>query len=301
MPISVVIPVRNEGRRIVKTVHSIVSGRSSHFPLEIVIVDDASTDGACDDIGQITRGVPEVTLVVQRLNQWSGIPYARNRGVEATSYSLLVITDGNTKFPSNWDAPIRRHFDKRRIVAATIADMASSFCGYGCTLVLPSMGVTWLPIPNAYGGYVPVAACTCTVIDRTLFHHLGGYDESLPLYGAAEPEFSVRAWLSGFEIVNVPNLVISHRFRPEKERELFHSSNSSILLPNYLRFACYYLPEQLLMRSYRYFSELMRDDFEPCLARLEAEGVWARREQLKGFPRDFKWFIRKFRLMENCN
>lgn len=47
-PISVVIPSRNEGGNILRTVRSLVEGRSSGFPLEVVVVDDDSTDGSCD-------------------------------------------------------------------------------------------------------------------------------------------------------------------------------------------------------------------------------------------------------------
>jgi hypothetical protein len=39
--------------------------------------------------------------------------------------------------------------------------------------MLPSMGVTWIPTPLGYGGYVPISACTGTVIDRDCSISLG--------------------------------------------------------------------------------------------------------------------------------
>jgi glycosyltransferase involved in cell wall biosynthesis len=239
----------------------------------------------------------EVRIAVRRLNSWSGIPYARNRGAEVASHPIYLITDGNTVYPKDWDGPVHRHFHRSRILAGTISDMDSAFRGYGCALVLPSMGATWLPTPDAYGGYVPLAACTCTVIDQSLFHQLGGYDETLPLYGAAEPEFSVRAWLSGYEIVNVPDLVVQHRFRPKAEHDAFRASISPTLLRGYLRFACYYLPEKLLFNSYEYFQKMLPRDFDECMGGLVAEGVWERREHLtRKLPRTFDWFVSRFRL-----
>jgi glycosyltransferase involved in cell wall biosynthesis len=296
-PISVIIPVRDEGERLFRTVRSIVSGRSCRFPLEVVVVDDASSDDACERLPRITQATPEVRLVVRRLPHWSGIPYARNRGAEAASYPIYVTTDANTRFPKNWDLPIRRSFQRHRLLAGTIADASSSFRGHGCALTLPSMGVTWIPVAGAYAGHVPIAACSLTVIDRSLFHHLGGYDESLPLYGAAEPEFSLRAWLSAYEIVNVPDLVIHHRFRPRSERRAFHETNSPVLLRNYLRFACYYLPEELLARTYKYYAKLAPSVCTAWQSELEDGEVWARRAQLKRqLPFDFQWFARKFAL-----
>jgi len=297
MPISIIIPVRNEGQRIIRTIQSLVFGRSCRFPLEIVVVDDASTDGACNGLAQLNHGMPEVRVIIRRLNSWSGIPYARNRGAEAATYPIFLMTDGNTCYPKNWDQPIRRNFHRSRLLAGTIADLGSPFCGYGCALVLPSMGITWMTTAHAYGGYAPVAPCTCTVIDQALFHQLGGYDETLPLYGAAEPEFSVRTWLSGYEIVNLPDLLVHHRFRPAAEYNAFRAAISGILLRSYLRFACYYLPEALLRQTYDYYQAWMPHDFDECLAQIIKDGVWTRRDQLKQqLPLDFSWFARKFSL-----
>jgi glycosyltransferase involved in cell wall biosynthesis len=297
-PISVIIPVRNEGDRIARTIQSIAAGRSVCFPLELVVVDDASTDGACDRLNQTIEDSPETTLIVRRLESWSGIPYARNRGAEAASYPIYFITDGNTHFPQNWDLPIWRFLDRGRILAATILDMASSFQGFGCQLMLPSMGVTWIPLPHAYGGYVPISSCAGTVVDRGLFHRLGGYDETLPLYGAAEPELSVRAWLSGYEIVGVPELRIHHRFRPRVEYDAFLASITPIQVHNCLRFACYYLPDDLLARTCDYYARLHPREFSQIWTDLYGSDVWGRRANYLGhLPRDFRWFAGKFPLL----
>jgi glycosyltransferase involved in cell wall biosynthesis len=296
-PISVIIPVRNEGDRIAGAIRSIIEGRSCCFPLELVIVDDASTDGACDDLGRLIEGSPETRLTVRRLESWSGIPCARNRGADIASYPIYFITDGNTRFPQNWDVPICRYFSKGRILAATIVDMASSFQGFGCQLMLPSMSVTWIPVPHAFGWHAPVSACTGTVIERDLYHRLGGYDESLPLYGAAEPEFSIRAWLSGYEIINLPDLAILHRFKPKTMLSTFLSANSTVLNHNYLRFACYYLPEALLADSYQYYWRQSPDDYDSFSRELEKGAIWERRAHLRRtLPKNFDWFASAFRV-----
>ena len=226
-----------------------------------------------------------------------GIPYARNRGAEWATSPICLITDGNTLFPENWDLPIRRAFRPNRILAGTIFDIKSQFRGYGCTLVLPSMGTSWISAPGLAYGRVPVAACSCTVIDRHLFFHLGGYDESLPIYGAAEPEFSLRAWLNGYEIVNVPDLAIHHHFRPRAQFDAFRESIKHILVRNYLRFSCYYLPEDLLLRTYHYYAGLAPTEFERCIAEGVPQASWGRREELARLPFDFNWFATRFNLI----
>jgi glycosyltransferase involved in cell wall biosynthesis len=304
-PTSVIIPVRNEGGRIAKTIQSIVGGRSCCFPLELVIVDDASTDGACENLEQWIEGSPETRLTVRRLESWSGIPCARNRGAEIAAHPIYFITDGNTRFPRNWDVPIWSYFSKGRILAATIVDLASSFQGFGCQLMLPSMSVTWIPVPHAYGWHVPVSACTGTVIERELYGRLGGYDESLPLYGAAEPELSMRACLSGYEIVNPPGLRIHHRFRPRVEHDAFLASITPIQVRNYLRFACYYLPDDLLIHTCDYYARLAPEMFNRLWTDLHGSDVWLRRATFSHhLAHDFVWFARKFPLLRDqrlCN
>ncbi len=292
--ISVVIPVRNEGSRIHRAVRSIAAGRSWRFPLEIIVVDDASCDAGCDSLYESIEKCDDVQLVIVRLATWSGIPFARNRGAERARYPTLIATDGNTEFPPNWDLPIWRHLRPNRMLAATILDMDSNFRGYGCQLQIPSMGVTWIPVPLAYGGHVPIASCAGSVIDRALFHRLGGYDESLPLYGAAEPEFSLRLWLSGCEVINIPELGIRHRFRPLKEHHAYRTSIHSVLFKNYLRFACYYLPPDLLEDAYRYYASDSSDEVTNCVKELVREGVWERRAELSRLPLDFRWFAQRF-------
>src|SRR5206468_1565064 len=128
------------------------------------------------------------------------------------------------------------------------------FVGHGCHLALPSMGVAWRSDDGGSALHpVPVAACTGTVIDRALFHQLGGYDETLPLYGAAEPELSIRAWLGGFAIANTPDFRIGHRFRPPGAVSAFWQANRPRLIANYLRLASYYLPEHWLALAWEHY------------------------------------------------
>jgi glycosyltransferase involved in cell wall biosynthesis len=278
-------------------VESLVRGRSCDFPLEIVIVDDASDDAPCG-IEEAIGGASATSLKLRRLDRWSGIPAARNRGAEIADHEIYLVTDGNACFPENWDLPIRQHYRPGRILAATILDMASSFRGFGCQLTMPSMGVTWIPVPGAYGGYAPISSCAGTVIGRRLFHHLGGYDESLPLYGSAEPEFSIRAWLSGYEIVSLPGLQVRHRFRPRCEHDRFLASIAPVQLRNHLRFALYYLPDEWLARTCAHHARQHPDLFEPIWSELKASDAGARRALLAArLPRDFRWFAGAFPLL----
>jgi glycosyltransferase involved in cell wall biosynthesis len=294
--ISVVIPVRNEGMRLAKALRSIATGRSHLFPLEVVVIDDASDDGGCDAVqGLFTWARDRVCLNVIRLDRWSGIPFARNCGAFAASAENLFITDANVTFPRNWDVPIFERLRPNVALCATIADDASAFRGFGCVLELPSMGVRWLPSPDAFGGYVPVASSAGTIVSAALFRQLGGYDTAMPIYGAHEPEFSVRLWLSGAAIVTAPDLVVTHRFRPETERKPFLSNIAELEVQNYVRFGLLYLDEKDALTTIRHYATASPTHLEQALRQMQRGDVWVRRAELRQNLRyPFAEYARRF-------
>jgi glycosyltransferase involved in cell wall biosynthesis len=300
--ISVVIPARNEGDKLLKAVESIIGGWSGRVHLEIVIVDDASDDTSCVVLMKRSQQWRNhsVQIRVVRLPQWSGIPYARNAGAFLARGEILFITDANVIFPTNWDELITRRFRPDSVFCATIADTRSAFVGYGCTLHLPSMGTKWLGTPYMFGGFVPVVPCSATILPADLFRRLGGYDVKMPLYGAAEPEFSVRLWLSGIQIFALPELVLFHHFRPRSRHAAFLGQFQEVFARNYIRFGLLYLDAPIAVQMLHFYAAGYPMKFRNMLAHVVNHGVWGRREELKRILRyDFADYLRHFSLRIN--
>lgn len=89
-PVSVIVPAYNEKEGIEAAVRSIVAGR---HPIEVVVVDDGSTDGTADIVEAL--GLPQVTVVRQ---ENAGKPAALNHGVAVARHDLVVLVDGDTRF-----------------------------------------------------------------------------------------------------------------------------------------------------------------------------------------------------------
>ncbi|MER6976889.1 bifunctional polysaccharide deacetylase/glycosyltransferase family 2 protein [Streptomyces carpinensis] len=89
-PVSVIVPAYNEKECIANTLVSLA--RSTH-PIEIVVVDDGSTDGTADIAESL--GLPEVRVVRQPN---AGKPAALNNGARHARYDLVVMMDGDTVF-----------------------------------------------------------------------------------------------------------------------------------------------------------------------------------------------------------
>lgn len=88
--VSVVIPVYNGQRYLAQAIRSVVA--QSHQPLEIVVVDDGSTDSTAD----VAKKFPEVRYFYQ---ENAGQAAARNRGVKEAKGALLAFLDADDLWP----------------------------------------------------------------------------------------------------------------------------------------------------------------------------------------------------------
>ncbi|MGC4897529.1 bifunctional polysaccharide deacetylase/glycosyltransferase family 2 protein [Micromonospora sp. DT31] len=91
-PVSVIVPVYNEKEGIAAAVSSLATG-DHPGGIEVVVVDDGSTDGSADIVAALR--LPNVRIV-RKPN--GGKPSALNTGVALARHDLIVMVDGDTIF-----------------------------------------------------------------------------------------------------------------------------------------------------------------------------------------------------------
>ena len=90
-PVSVLVPAFNEAVGIAQSVRSLAA---SHYPdLEVLVIDDGSTDGTAEIVDAL--GLPRVR-VVRQVN--GGKAAALRTGTREASHDILVMLDGDTVF-----------------------------------------------------------------------------------------------------------------------------------------------------------------------------------------------------------
>ena len=90
-PVSVIVPAYNEEVGIAAAVHSLAG--NDYPTLEIIVVDDGSTDGTAAAVEAIDD--PRVRLIRQANG---GKPAALNTGIAAARHDIIVMVDGDTIF-----------------------------------------------------------------------------------------------------------------------------------------------------------------------------------------------------------
>jgi cellulose synthase/poly-beta-1,6-N-acetylglucosamine synthase-like glycosyltransferase/peptidoglycan/xylan/chitin deacetylase (PgdA/CDA1 family) len=90
-PVSVIVPAYNEKEGIAAAVRSLAAG--DHPGIEVIVVDDGSTDGTADIVESLR--LPNVD-VISKPN--GGKASALNAGIAAARHELVVMVDGDTVF-----------------------------------------------------------------------------------------------------------------------------------------------------------------------------------------------------------
>ncbi len=91
MKVSVIIPAYNERDTIAETIKRV---RSSPVEKEIIVVDDASTDGTPEVVESLTG--PDLRLLRQQYNQGKGS--AIRRGLDAATGEIVLIQDADLEY-----------------------------------------------------------------------------------------------------------------------------------------------------------------------------------------------------------
>ncbi|WP_329037841.1 glycosyltransferase [Streptomyces sp. NBC_00178] len=108
-PVSVLVPAYNERECIEATVRSLVA---SDYPIEVIVIDDGSTDGTADLVDAMH--ISNVRVLRQRN---SGKPAALNNGIANARYDIVVMMDGDTVFEPSTVRELVQPFADSRVGA----------------------------------------------------------------------------------------------------------------------------------------------------------------------------------------
>ena len=104
MKLSVLMPVYNEKKTLAEIVSRVLNQRINGIDsLELVIVDDASTDGSTEIIEQLAGTHPQIEPIFQKKNRGKGA--AIREAIEAASGNIAIIQDADLEYDPN-DFPV---------------------------------------------------------------------------------------------------------------------------------------------------------------------------------------------------
>jgi len=226
--------------------------------LEVVIVDNASTDGT---LGLVERSLPGASII--SLGQNRGYGAGCNAGARVAKGEILVFMNQDVALsPSFLDGIVSMFHDDARIGVCggtvinwegtrlvSMGQVFDRWTGYGLDIGFGSSGVNMKPeVANVFS---PNGAAFA--VRRSVFDVIGGFDENFFLY-FDETDLSWRARIAGFRITCSRASVVRHMITPGRAHRpwsRYYIDRNSLLsaVRNYqLSSLVLFLPTSLMSR-----------------------------------------------------
>ncbi|MEM3795599.1 MAG: glycosyltransferase, partial [Thermoprotei archaeon] len=180
---------------------------SEELNKEVILVDNGSTDGSLEFVSQ--RFGPKLKLV--GLGENRGHAAGMNAGAAACSSDVefLVFANNDVTYPAKLVSAIVEYMDRNPRIGVAgcmeiIPGRPTNFCGSCYDLRLYNVA------PKCGG-----QPCLVTTVENLItvrgdvFRSLGGFDSELTNV-FDEQELCIRVWMSGYQVVCIPNLSFVH-------------------------------------------------------------------------------------------
>jgi len=284
--VSVIIPVKNEGTWIRKTIDSLFQVKTT-LPFEVIVVDNDSNDGCCDFL--VSCNNPQLTLLSEKGN---GIARARNAGARIAKGEILIFCDAHLRFEDGWMEKLIKPIQDG-LAAATnpcIADLQNpKRMGFGYTWG-ENLTIKWNPgVPFPFPS--PFLAGGCLAIMKDVFYQIEGFDQAFRGWGYDDQEISLKLWLFGYRCLVQPKVKILHYFR--KTSPPYPQLNEDLYF-NLLRMAYLHFTQERINKCKRLIQHADICKIEQWI--LSSNVLETRVKYLRLRKHDDDWFMQKFNI-----
>ncbi len=214
MSVSIIIPAHNEAHFITFTVNRLHEVLKDHVPYEVIIVENASTDGTRDAL----RSLDDVTVI--HVDQKVTVSMARNIGIAAAQLPIIALVDADVLLTAQWAAELVRQIDQLRQDPLQITG-----CRYALSESPSWIEKSWFAHMRASG--TPYINSGNLITTREVMDLVGGFDPGM--ITGEDVDFCLRAARQGVRLVVNEQFVAHHEGYPRSllsffNRELWHGT-----------------------------------------------------------------------------
>lgn len=237
---SVVIPNWNGRELLEKYLPSMIEALHHHSGSEIIVVDNASTDGSADFVRERFPSV-QVLSLPRNLGFGGG----SNAGVEAAKNDIVVLLNSDMRVERDFLAPLLEPFAETDVFAVSCqiyfsdpkklreeTGLTEGWWDNGGLRVRHRVdGAVDRAFPCFYGG-----GGSCA-FDRAKFRELGGFDELYRPFYLEDTDLGFQAWKRGWKVFYQPKSVVYHEHRGTIGKRFSQSYIDGVLKKNFILFA----------------------------------------------------------------
>lgn len=205
---SVIIPARNEARTIARLIRAVLEQAHSDRPVEVLVVDDGSTD----DTPAVARAAGARVIELASRPGGGNPAMARNRGAVAATGNVLVFLDADCLPGPGWLPRLLAAHDAGATVVGGALDLPGGLsptarCDYYCGWYHAHSKRPAGEVPNHPPGNLSVR--------REVFASTSGFTEQQPVaYAHEELAWQAEVRGRGGRIIFDPRAIVYHYNRP---------------------------------------------------------------------------------------
>jgi O-antigen biosynthesis protein len=236
---SVVIPNWNGRDLLAKYLRSVVEAMAGHPDNEIIVVDNASSDGSAEFVKQHFPSVRVIELSANR-----GFGGGSNAGFRAAKNDIVVLLNSDMRVEREFLQPLLDGFTDELVFAVSCQIFFSN-----PNKIREETGLTqaWWQgghlrvrhrddsaIQDAYPCFYPGGGSSA--FDRRKFLELGGFDSLLHPFYLEDTDLGFMAWKRGWKVLYQPRSVVFHEHRGTIGKKFSPAYISSVLKKNFVLF-----------------------------------------------------------------
>jgi len=192
---SLIVPSFNALDKTQECLAALRRQREVGFPLEVLFVDNGSTDGSREWLAE----QDDVRLIANDENL--GAPRARNQALELARGEWIVFMDNDVIVTPNWLSRLRRHAEVDPFAACVgpVTDRAAHGSQVAFDGGSPDEHATQLAAErNGAFKMTMLLSSFCLLVRREVIDVVGGFDERFSPWGFEDDDFTLRCGLAGF-------------------------------------------------------------------------------------------------------
>lgn len=222
MSVSIIIPAYNEEEFIKNTLDTLFKYLSGECVFEVIVVNNASTD----ETGKILKEYPSVKNVY--VENKVTVSKARNIGFSYAKYDTVVFIDADILITNSWVSALKKYDETNN-------------CFVTGTKVGVSIDPSWIENNwflamkrKSIANYINSGNL---IVKRKIVEDLNGFDGLL--ITGEDVDFSIRAKLKGYEIIDNSEFFVHHEGFPRSlgafyRREMWHGIGDMKSMQAYL-------------------------------------------------------------------
>jgi len=198
LSISVIVPVYNAEEYIHDCLESLE--KQTIIPLEIIAVDNGSTDNTCS----IIREYDQIRLIIE---ERSGVSWARNKGAKLANGKILAFLDADCTAHEDWLENAYNIFSENNQIDGIQGSSIGINRNIWATFFQKSYDKFLEEIVSSDGNIIKIDTKNFFII-KTAFKKINGFDVSLG--NSEDVDLGIRLHMQGYRMILSASVLVSH-------------------------------------------------------------------------------------------